>query len=259
MKKKFKKVFYRMYNDYLMKNRYSEYENLILDFKNNGYEFIKISEYNKLKEKGKHIIIRHDIDSDVKIARKMFEIEKKNGVKTTFFFRKRTLNDKLIKEIIDYGSEFGYHYEEIATYIKDNKLKSKEEIIDSIKNIQKLFEKNLRQLEEKYNVKICSIAAHGDFINRKYKITNDELFNLDLRKKYPSIIEAYDKKIEGNLNRRTSDDFGPNYWKPIIPKPTLEEKDDNILILVHTRYWNKAPIERFKEDFLRIIEGIENK
>ena len=66
----------RLYNDYIMPNRYKEYEELLNLFKSSGYEFICVKDYKKLEnDKGKYIIIRHDIDSDIKIARKMFEIE----------------------------------------------------------------------------------------------------------------------------------------------------------------------------------------
>ena len=103
MSVRIKAILYRIYNDYFMKNRYGVYDDLINKLLENGYQFIRISEYKKLYDSGKHVIIRHDIDSDVKIARKMFEIEKKYNVKSTFYFREKTLDDNLIKDIIDYS------------------------------------------------------------------------------------------------------------------------------------------------------------
>ena len=94
------------------------------------------------------------------------------------------------------------------------------------------------------------IKLFGEF----FKLDSDILFDGN---SYSNIIEAYDEKIEGKLDARISDDFGPKYWKPQIPEEIIN--DNNILILVHTRYWDKAPIERFKEDFCRLIEGIKNK
>lgn len=255
MSVRIKTILYRIYNDYFMKNRYGVYDDLINKLLENGYQFIRISEYKKLYDSGKHVIIRHDIDSDVKIARKMFEIEKKYNVKSTFYFREKTLDDNLIKDIIDYGSEFGYHYEEIATYVKKNKIKNREKIVKDMPIIKRQFDSNLKSIEIRYNTTIKSVAAHGDFINRKYNITNNMIFD---EKSHSNVIEAYDKRIEGKLDARISDDFGPRYWKPQVPEKIIGE-NNNILILVHTRYWNKSPIERFKEDACRLIEGIRNK
>lgn len=257
MRNKIRRVLYRIYTDYFMKNRYSSYEKLICDLLENGYEFITISEYKKLSKEGKHVIIRHDIDSDPKIARKMYEIEKKYDVKTTFYFRQKTMDDNLIRDIISYGSEFGYHYEEIATYVKKNKIKKKDEIIKLIPIIREEFNLNLKKIEEKYNYVIHSVAAHGDFINRKFNITNSNIFD---SKSNPNVIEAYDKKIEGKLDARLSDDYAPKYWKPYTPEEIIRNPvNKNILFLVHTRYWNSSPLGRFKEDMSRFVEGLRNK
>ena len=257
MKNKIKNLLYRINNDYFMKNRYNIYEELITKLINANYQFITISEYKKLLNKGKHVIIRHDIDSDVKIARKMFEIEKKYNIKATYYFRKCTIDKELMKELNENNFEIGYHYEEIATYVKHNKLKSKEEIIKNMKDIQKTFEKNIKMFEKEFNISLKSIASHGDFINRKYSIPNNELFDKKMRKNFPHIIEAYDDVVEGNLDARISDGLGESLWHPINPFDAIDHNKRNILILVHTRWWDKAPLERLKNEIKRIIEGIK--
>lgn len=256
---KIKKITNRIYNDYFMKNRYSEYQLLIKTLLGNEYKFVTIKDNKELLSNEKHVIIRHDIDSDVRIAKKMFEIEKKYNVHSTYYFRTCTFNKSLIQKINEYGSEVGYHFEEIATFVKKNKLKSKEDIIKNMDKIQELFSQNIESFEKNFNVKLSSIASHGDFINRKYQISNNYLFDEKTRKKFPNIIEAYDKEIESNLDSRISDTVYPQFWKPQNPFDEIKEGKKNILILVHTRWWDRAPKQRLKGDFKRLIDEIKYK
>lgn len=243
----------RLYNDYLMSNRYDDYEKLLKSFLDNDYQFLMIKESkDKLNNTKKYIYIRHDIDSDIKIARKMFEIEKKLNIKSTFYFRLSTFNKKLVKEILEYGSEVGYHYEEVATFCKLNKNISKEFVELNKNKIQEMFLENIKRIQKEYEFSISSIAAHGDFVNRKLQITNKFLYDSKLNKKL-KFIEAYD--IEDNLDFRTSDCMYPKFFKE-NPNQAIKENKRNVLLLVHTRYWDKNPIERFKLDLCRVIESI---
>lgn len=259
MKSKIKKIYNHIFNDYFMPNRYKEYEKIIKNYKEEGYNFITISEYKKLKNKGKYIIIRHDIDSDIPIAKEMFNIERKYEVKTTYYFRKSTFDIAFMKEINKYGSEVGYHYEEIATYIKKNKIKSKDQVLNHLDKIKKMLENNIKDFQEKVDFPIKSIAAHGDYINAKFKIINTTLFDQDMQNNFPDIIEAYDPKIEKNLDARISDCVYPEFWKPKTPEEILKNKNEKVLMLIHTRWWNKAPLRRTKLLLQRIIEEAKYK
>lgn len=244
----------RIYSDYFMPNRYKEYEAFLKLFLDNGYNFICVKEFEKLKDKTKkYIILRHDIDSDIKIAQKMFEIEKKLEIKSTYYFRLCTINKELIKQIDEYGSEVGYHYEEIAQYCKDNKNISKEFVINNLDKIKLKMIENVKYFENETNVKIHSIASHGDFINRRIGVTNKFLYQKDIQDKL-GVIEAYD--IEENIDFRTADNMYPQYWKK-NPNVAISERMNRALILVHPRWWDSSPIERFKLDVGRILDGIK--
>lgn len=248
------KIIDRLYNDYFMPSRADDYEKLLQSFLDNDYNFLMIKESaNKLDKDKKYIYIRHDIDSDIKIARTMFEIEKRLNVKSTFYFRLSTLDKKLIKDILEYGSEVGYHYEEVATFCKLSKKISKDFVELNKKKIQKMFLDNVDRIEKEYDFSISSIAAHGDFVNRKLQITNKFLYDEKISKKL-KFIEAYD--IEYSLDFRTSDCMYPKFFKE-EPNTAILENKKRVLLLVHTRYWGKNPVERFKLDLCRIIESIK--
>lgn len=243
----------RIFANYFMHNRYKEYEEFLNTFLKENYKFLCVKEYEKLKlENEKHIILRHDIDSDIKIAKRLFEIERKLNIKSTYYFRLCTLNKKLISEIHDYGSEVGYHYEEIAQYCKDHKNFSKDFVNDNIDKMKDIMLHNINEFEKKAGIKIYSIASHGDFINRKIGITNKYLYDDDMKKRL-NLIEAYD--IEKMINFRTADSMYPKFWSEDYKK-AIETNSRNVLVLIHPRWWDKAPIIRTKLEFERVIEGI---
>ncbi len=248
------KIVNRIYNDYFMSSRMDEYEKLLKTFLDNGYEFLMIRDYKKNINKNKKVIfIRHDIDSDVQIAREMFLIEKKLNIKTTYYFRLETFTQDLVSEILSYGSEVGYHYEELATFVKENKIYKKEDVLNSMTKIQDMLISNIKMLEEHYNFKITSIASHGDFMNRKLGITNTVIYDNSLRKKL-KLIEAYD--LDDCVDFRTSDTMYPKFFKE-DPYLAISKKAKKVLLLIHTRYYKRNPKERFKLDVKRFIDSIK--
>jgi hypothetical protein len=247
------KMYNRLYNDYFMPNRYKEYENLLKLFLENNYQFICVKDYKALERNGKYIIIRHDIDSDLRIAKKMFEIEKNLNINTTYYFRLNTMEKDFMTNINNFGSEVGYHYEEIAQFCKNNKKVNAEYVKSNIKIIRDNFIKNIKDIEKIYKIKLYSIASHGDFVNRKLGMTNKYLYNDELQRRL-NLIEAYD--IEKWINFRTADDEYPKFWKE-NPEKAIKNNKNKVLLLIHTRYWDKAPIERFKIDFIRLRDAIK--
>lgn len=258
MIKRLKNITNRIYSDYIMKDRFEEYENMIKSFLDRGFAFLPICEVKGNKLNDKFIIIRHDVDSESNVARKMFEIEKKLGIKSTYYFRLCTIDIELIQEMIDYGIEVGYHYEEISTYIKEKHIKGSDSIKEEISDIKNNFKKNVEYFEKTINHKIYSVASHGDWINRKMKVVNKELVTEEVMEALGINVEAYD--IERNLDFRLADRQYPMFWSPIFPEEIFNSNDlKKGLILVHPRQWCSAPVERLRLDFQRVIEGLRYK
>ena len=117
----------RLYCDYLMPSQLAAYEDLVRTAHTAGYAQTSVRRYHDMVRgrslPDKVIVHRHDIDTDLRTTRKLFEIEKKHGIKSSFYFRLSTLDIDLMREIEEYGSEASYHYEELATYAKKNKIK----------------------------------------------------------------------------------------------------------------------------------------
>lgn len=147
-------IFNRIYADYFMPSRLKNYERLIMESLDNGFKHITLMEFfdlvknNNASRFKKYFIHRHDIDTDVKTAKKIFEIEKNHNIKSTYYFRLATLDIKLMQEINEFGSEASYHFEEIATYCKTNHIKTKQEVLENIDKAKEMFKKNIKAIEK---------------------------------------------------------------------------------------------------------------
>lgn len=258
MLKKLGTVINRIYSDYLMKDRLDEYEKLIMELLKHEFKFVKINEYDTLNNNQKYIFIRHDVDSEMEVAKKMFKIEKKYNVCTTYYFRRSTLNVAFARELIEAGMEVGYHYEEVADYAKKNRIINSVDITNHMDEIRNIFTENTRKFEKRIQFKIDTVASHGDWINRHLKYSNKEIVTSEIKKELNLKCEAYD--IEKNLDFRIADRSFPDFWFPQSPYDILQSNFYRKgLILIHTRQWCSSPIERCKQDFYRLSEGLHYK
>lgn len=254
------KIFNRIYSDYLMPSRFEEYEKILLASKRNGYVHLSVRDFCEQLEHDdipkKVFVHRHDIDTDVKTARKIFEIEKKHGIHASYYFRLSTLDFKLMREIEDFGSEASYHFEEIATYAKCNHIKDPNIVRKSMISIREDFFKNLKMIEKNLEKKITTVASHGDFANRKLKIVNFELLNDDFRKQCGLKCECYDEILMKNFDARISDKPYPVYYSPCSVFDEIANGKKHIYFLSHPRQWNTSFYDNTKENFTRLIESL---
>lgn len=102
-----------------MKFTFGGYEELINLLDVNGY---KITDYYNWKENDKCVILRHDVDNDLKKALKMAEFEARHSVKSTYFVLLTSnfynmhsqRNREIVNEIRDMGHIVGLHFDEMA-------------------------------------------------------------------------------------------------------------------------------------------------
>ncbi|MCL0034122.1 hypothetical protein M1M94_01330 [Thermodesulfovibrionales bacterium] len=228
----------------------------------NGFKHITLMEFfdlvknNNASRFKKYFIHRHDIDIDVKAAKKIFEIEKNHNIKSTYYFRLATLDIKLMQEINEFGSEASYHFEEIATYCKTNHIKTKQEVLENIDKAKEMFKKNIKAIEKKLGFKIESVASHGDFVNRKLKLINNEITkDMELRKELGIKVEAYDDIVMKNIDVYISDAPYPKFYSPVSPFSAIKEKNI-ICMLTHPENWHTCPVENTKNNFKRVWEGL---
>jgi hypothetical protein len=251
----------RIYSDYFMPSRLDLYEELIALAVDENYLQTSVRSLFQLivEDRGfpdRFVVHRHDVDTDIKTARKLFEIEKKFGVKSSFYFRLSTLDFDFMHEIEEYGSEASYHYEEIATFIKRNRIRDREEIRDRLCEIRNEFSKNFEFIEKKLGRKLTTVASHGDFSNRRLKLANTEiLMSEELRESCGIVCEAYDRRLLDVFDIYISDKPYPQRFSPISPFQAIGE-GLRICLLTHPRQWRTSWAANSKDNLLRLNEGL---
>lgn len=82
----------KLFIKYLQNNRIEEYDGILKKAKKENYNIISLRDYieKKYDKDKKLLILRHDIDHVSNGTKMMFEVEKKYGVHSSFYFRNST-------------------------------------------------------------------------------------------------------------------------------------------------------------------------
>jgi hypothetical protein len=256
-------LWHRFYADFLMTSRLGEYRTLIEKALGRGYEVCSIRMFwsdikaGRLDPTRKYLVLRHDIDTDLTTTRMMWRIESDLGISSSYYFRLSTLDIALMREIERSGSEASYHYEEIASLAKEKRLRDPNVVLARIRDAQELFRNNLSVLRMRTRLPMSIVASHGDFVNRRLKISNLVLLqDPAFREEMKVELEVYDDAVMRYVTSRHSDTLYPRFWLPTPPEAALRRGEPVIYILVHPRHWRANPAENLIDDVQRCWEGL---
>lgn len=256
-----KKIFGRIYSDYMMPSRLDHHEKILVAAFNAGYTHTSLRDFFMSMKTcpaptDKVILHRHDIDTDVRTARRLFQIEKKYNVKSSYYFRLCTLDVDLMNEIEEYGSEASYHYEELATFAKKHSIKDSSILRKRLPEIREEFLKNFQLLERRLGRKMITVASHGDFANRRLKLANTEILRCPVLRRACGIeCEAYDEDLLGHFSVYISDRPPPQYYYPITPLDAIRSHS-RVYLLTHPRQFGTNWMENTKSNLVRFYEGL---
>ncbi|MBZ2207627.1 hypothetical protein I4X03_010180 [Massilia sp. R798] len=251
----------RLYSDYLMPSRLPAYEQFIIAARELGYTQTSLRDFHasisrgSVHEEQKVVVHRHDIDTDLRTARKLFELEKKYQIRSSFYFRLSTLDFSFMREIEDYGSEASYHYEELATFAKKHRIRDAACIQARMPEIRESFSRNFRAIERQLGAKMTTVASHGDFANRRLKLNNTEVLNdQQLRDSCGIRCEAYDQALLQSFDFYVADRPHPKYYHPSHPNDALGTYQ-RICFLTHPRQFETNWIANTRDNLFRLYEG----
>ena len=235
--------------DVLKHNDRLNYYDLYLKLaKEKGYVITSYADYieNYKGKDQKVLILRHDIDEFNKGDQKIFEIEKRNHVKATYYFRWVTFDKKFIDNLKVAGFEVGLHYETIATYCDKYNIRTLTK--NDIAKCREILKQEIIRFKSKSGINIKTIASHGAKTNIRLKIQNNLLLEGENYSDYGIISEVYDKNILKNYittyicDIHLYKNFGFAY--KANPIDAIMKGDKVIEFLSHPNHWDFSPFER---------------
>ncbi|MBC8478863.1 MAG: hypothetical protein H8D46_00245, partial [FCB group bacterium] len=229
-----------------------------------GYRVFTLNDFFKSDPSGKVIKLRHDIDKNPGNAIPMDRLESRLNTSASYYCRnvKESFNPEAMSQIVNWGHELGYHYEDI--YLGEQELQKvhgsrfksadyREELLDLA--VQS-FERNLKKFRE--IAPIRTICMHGsplykldnrliwDRINyRDYDIVGEPYFDLDFK----SLLYLTDtgRKWDGSaevIRDKVSSGFSYQFHstKDIIQACNDNILPDKIMLNIHSQRWSNNPV-----------------
>lgn len=250
----------RIYRDYLQPDRLAAFAGFLAQALDAGYETMTLGAFAALVARGdpalpgRVLLVRHDVDSDLPCARRMRAIERGLGTVGTYFFRRTTWDVGFMRELQAEGCDVGYHYEELATLVKERGASGPVQARALIGLARERLRGTLAELREGSGLALDVLAAHGDFANRAVGVSNVELLDdAGFRAEIGVRLEAYD--VEEHVAARASDNAWPGYWEPDDPAAALARGAPVVEVLVHPRAWGRSPAANARADARRLLEG----
>ncbi len=253
----------RIYSDFLMPSRLEEYRRLLESALHAGYSIVSIEQYWRLVTEAsldparRHLILRHDIDTDPGTASLMWQIERSLGVGASHFFRRSTLDVALMQTIAEGGGQASYHYEELATVAKQRRPRNRDEALLLIPEAQDRFAVNIGKLRARTGLVMDVVASHGDFLNRRLDIRNTEILaDAGFRTEVGVVLETYDQAFLDTVSSYHRDLPPPTRWMHQDPFVSISRGDPIMYVLVHPRPWRVNRWVNALDDVNRLRDGL---
>lgn len=144
--------------------------------------YVSISAKDVAQNGTKYFVLKHDVETNVKRAYKMAEIEHKYGHQGTYYVQAYLLEDKeniaLLQRMRGMGHEISYHYD-----VMDSCHGNIDAAIQEFEKNKALFEKN--------GFKIITVCQHGNPVVERVGYTSNRDFfrNSKVQKLYPNIAD----------------------------------------------------------------------
>lgn len=253
---------WRIYQDFFMASRMGEYRQLLETASRRGYEILSVDQWAGVLAQGpapktrKFLIIRHDVDTDAELTLQWAQIERAVGAGASYFYRWLTMIPKVVEEVTRQGFHVSYHFEEIADYAKEKRLRTRQDVLASMPAIQDRFAANLTTLRDRYGWDMRIVCSHGDWVNRLLKTPNHTLLaDPEFRRRVGVDYETYDAVLMDPLDAYFSDIDPPRWWRPDNPLQAVERDVSPIGILTHPKQWRRNVRCNTVELATRFYEG----
>lgn len=245
-----------------MADRLNEYRQLLSGILERGYGFMTMADFACSVRAGnppeaQAALLRVDVDSDPRGAGRMFEVERELGIRSTYYFRLSTMDRRLAAAMAQRGTEVGYHFEEASTLARRRGLRSAADVERCRDILREHFRENVMLFGKGAGVTPRTVAAHGDFLNRKLGISNNFFIDGALLEELSIVAEAYQKWLVSRISARIADRPPPQNWQPHPPQEVLKSSPAVLSLVFHPRQWVRNPWANARADLDRVLAETE--
>lgn len=251
---------------------YKNWENFCKLLKDKGISSVTAKDVLERQSINPYLVLKHDVETNVKRALRIAEIEHKYGHCGCYYVQAYLLSDKdnvqMLQKMQEMGHEISYHYDVMDSNGGDIDLAMAE------------FEKN-RTIFIQHGFDIKTLCQHGNpIVERKGYASNRDFFrNEKVQEKYPELTDVMvDFKDKAKTDYLYFSDAGRKFklvFDPInndlvpsddknVPFNNLnllfeyvEEQKASAIISMHPHRWVKSKVKYiFKTAIFKVIRGI---
>lgn len=188
-----------------MRFTYANWKNFCKTLFQNGIQSKTAADVLNKKNGEKYLVLKHDVETNVKKAFKISQIETAYGHKASYYVQAYLINNKknvsMLKKMSENGHEISYHYDVMDSNKGD------------IKKAMAEFNKN-KVLFEQNGFNLFTVCQHGNpLVNRVGYSSNRDFFrNSAVKKTYPQIADIMvDFKEKANTDYLYFSDAGRKF------------------------------------------------
>ncbi len=204
-------------------------------------------------------ILRIDVDSHRRQLSAMLDViaEEPRG-SFTAFFRRSTADPRLMRRVQAAGGEVGYHYEELSDLMRSHPRREAEALLATARDRHRT---HLTELRRRADAPIQVAAAHGDWVNRRRRVSNERIHEDPSFSEAVGIIaETYQAGYLGRLGGHLTDGWERPAITPERLGAALEQANGAgggpVQVLVHPRHWGSDPAASAWQDVSRLAQGL---
>lgn len=200
------------------------------------------------------IVIKHDVETNVKKALKLAQIEHDCGIRATYYVQANLLehNKENLQKIQSLGHEVTYHYDVLDA---NN---------GNIEGALREFEKNMQQFNE-YGFQVKTVCPHGNpMMNRNGWNSNKDFFRDDsIAKRFANILDivvqlpylsneykyisdaGYSWKVIVNISNNDIKNDGDTSLKDYQTLLHVLDTTDRVILSTHPHRWEEYRLKFF--------------
>ena len=142
--------------------RWREYRQLLEGARARGFEIVSLEEWvGQGQPQGRWLILRHDVDQHPRAALRMARIERRLGVRSTWYVRWRTADPAVISALHQLGSSVGLHYETLSRLALEGGVSEESAIAELLPRARELLRREITAFTRLHGP-IASVCPHGD-------------------------------------------------------------------------------------------------